>query len=314
MRIALLAVDGLFDSGLTAVLDILATANALRAETGVEAAFHVVPVGVGDSVTTHHGMRLAVTPLAEVAEALDLVIMSAVGFRPPDQVIDAVRGHAVLEWVTSFHNQGIPLAAACSGTFFLAEAGVLDGVTATTSWWLGRAFRSRYPRVDLDESCTTAHDQRVLTAGAAFAHIDLALAIVRRQSPALATLVARYLLIDDRPTQAIYAIPAALAAQDPIVLAFERWLRDHLAEPLRLSRAAQHIGVSERTLQRATSAALGFSPVEFAQEVRLDHAMFLLRTTQMSTELIANAVGYQSASTLRGLIKRRRGVGVADLR
>jgi transcriptional regulator GlxA family with amidase domain len=72
--------------------------------------------------------------------------------------------------------------------------------------------------------------------------------------------------------------------------------------------------VSERTLQRATSAALGFSPVEFAQEVRLDHAMFLLRTTQMSTELIANAVGYQSASTLRGLIKRRRGVGVADLR
>jgi transcriptional regulator GlxA family with amidase domain len=159
MRIALLAVDGLFDSGLTAVLDILATANALRAETGVEAAFHVVPVGVGDSVTTHHGMRLAVTPLAEVAEALDLVIMSAVGFRPPDQVIDAVRGHAVLEWVTSFHNQGIPLAAACSGTFFLAEAGVLDGVTATTSWWLGRAFRSRYPRVDLDESCTTADDR-----------------------------------------------------------------------------------------------------------------------------------------------------------
>ena len=44
------------------------------------------------------------------------------------------------------------------------------------------------------------------TAGAAFAHIDLALLIVAQESPALADTVAGDLLIGDRPFEAIFAV------------------------------------------------------------------------------------------------------------
>ncbi|WP_228555897.1 hypothetical protein [Catenulispora pinisilvae] len=74
-----------------------------------------------------------------------------------------------------------------------------------------------------------------VTAGAAFGHIDLALAIVRAGSPALADLVTRYLVVDERPSQSAYTIPSALAQSDPTVAAFERWTREHLAEPLSMS-------------------------------------------------------------------------------
>ena len=161
----------------------------------------------------------------------------------------------------------------------LAEAGVLDGLLATTSWWLGPAFRRRYTAVRLDESRTLARDGRVTTAGAAFAHIDLALSIVAQESPTLADLVARYLVIGDRPSQAISAVPSHLAGDDPVVTAFERWVRDHIADPLQISRAAAAIGVSERTLQRTTAAVLGMSPIDFVDEIRLDEATFLLCTT-----------------------------------
>lgn len=317
MRISVLAVPDLFDSGLSAVLDVLATANALREEVaGSVLPFEVTVAGIGASVRTAHGLRLATTPLAGLDTVPDLLVMPAVacGFRAPRHIVEMVRDHPVLAHVAALHKAGSALAAACTGTFFLAEAGVLNGLLATTSWWLGPAFRRRYTAVRLDESQTLAHDGRITTAGAAFAHIDLALSIVAQESPALAEMVARYLVIGDHPSQAAFAVPSHLAGNDPTVTAFERWVRGHVGEPLRISAVAAAIGVSERTLQRATAAVLGMSPIEFLHEIRLDEATFLLRTTSQTVDAVASAVGYQNASTLRALARRRRGTTISALR
>ncbi|MBV9793044.1 MAG: helix-turn-helix domain-containing protein [Actinobacteria bacterium] len=319
MRVAVLAVDGMFDSGLTAVLDVLATANALSGQAGLPAApFEVTTVGAGTSVRTGHGLQLATTAWPELdddpARRPELAVMPAVGLRPPAEIVDVVRGHRFLTAITELAAAGAGLAGACSGTFFLAEAGVLDERTATTSWWLSPAFRARYPRVDLDDSRTLAIAGNVTTAGAAFAHIDLALSLVHRSSPALSELVSRYLVIGDRPSQAVAAAPSLLATGDPTVAAFERYIRAHLAEAIGIDTAARALGVSERTLQRVTRATLGMSPIRFVQEVRLEQATVLLRTSTQTPAAIALAVGYQDVSTLRTLIRRRRHTTLAALR
>ena len=105
----------------------------------------------------------------------------------------------------------------------LAQSGLLDGRAATTTWWLAPLFRERFPRVELDDSRMVVESGRFATAGAALAHLDLALWLVRRRSPALAALTARYLIVDSRSSQASYAIPDHLAHADPIVERFERW-------------------------------------------------------------------------------------------
>ncbi|HVT66932.1 MAG TPA: helix-turn-helix domain-containing protein [Trebonia sp.] len=317
MRVAVFAVDGMFDSGLTMVLDILGAANVLSARTGLAAPpIEVQVTGPGTSARTGNGLVLATTPWQQVAaDPPDVAVMPAVGLRPPEEIVDAVSGqHGVLRAITVLTDSGSGMAAACSGTFFLAEAGILDGLTATTSWWLGPAFRSRYPRVDLDESRTLAIAGNVTTAGAAFAHLDLALSLVHRVSPVLSDLTARYLVLGDRPAQATAALPALLAAGNPTVAAFERHVREHLAGPVRVGDAARVIGVSERTLQRATAATLGMSPVRFVQEVRLEQAVHLLRTTTQTPDAIAAAVGYADAGTLRSLVRRRRNTTLAALR
>ena len=314
MRVAVLTVDGMFDSGLATVLDVFAAANALRHDqAGPTAPFDVTVVGTSTSIRTGHGLQLTTTPITDLDVQPDLVITPAVGLRSAGEVVDVVRAHPALDWLRSQADSGSSLAAACSGTFFLAEAGVLDGLLATTSWWLGAAFRSRYTAVRLDERLTIAEQDAVTTAGAAFAHIDLALSIVQHQSYELAERVARHLLIGDRPSQASFAMPAQLASADPAIKAFERWVRDHLAEPLRINQIAGQIGLSERALQRTTGAILGMSPLDFLHEIRLDHATFLLRTTQQSPESVAHAVGYKNASTLRALVRRRRGATLTEL-
>jgi transcriptional regulator GlxA family with amidase domain len=316
MRVAVFAVDGMFDSGFTIVLDILGTANVLSSVAGLpEPPFQVTVAGLGTSVRTAHGLGLATTPWPEIAEdPPDVAVMPAVGLRPPNEIIGAVSGHGMLPAVSALREGGTGLAAACSGAFFLAEAGILDGLSATTSWWLGAAFRSRYPKVDLDESRTLAVAGNIITAGAAFAHIDLALSLIQRISPVLSDLTARYLVLGDRPSQAAAAVPAMLASGDPVVAAFEHYIRDRMSQPITIGDAARAIGVSERTLQRATAATLGMSPVRFIQEVRLEHAVYLLRTTSQTPAAIAATIGYADAGTLRSLMRRRRNTTLSALR
>ena len=134
----------------------------------------------------------------------------------------------------------------CSCEHFL-----LNGQSATTSWWLAPLFRELYPLVTLEESRMVVSSSRFVTAGAALAHIDLALWLVRRSSPTLAALTARFLVIEPRPSQAIFAIPDHLTHEDPLVERFEQWARRRLAGGFSLGDAASAASTSERTLPAA---------------------------------------------------------------
>ncbi|WP_018334394.1 helix-turn-helix domain-containing protein [Actinomycetospora chiangmaiensis] len=105
-----------------------------------------------------------------------------------------------------------------------------------------------------------------------------------------------------------------MARADPVVARFEQWVRSHLDDHGGVPVAARALGVSERTLQRATASALGVSPLDFITAIRVEHAAHLLRTTDLSTEAVAERVGYANASTLRSVVRRHRGVTVRELR
>ncbi|MGW0751662.1 GlxA family transcriptional regulator [Streptomyces sp. NPDC002587] len=317
MKISVLVTDGLFDSGLATVVDVLQMANELRAELPQPPPpWELTRVSPHGPVRTAAGHTIEATHPADAPDP-DLLVVPGAGPKQPEPLLDwvaAPQRRPERNTIQQAHAAGIPLAAACTSTFLLAETGVLDGLTATTSWWLAPAFRRRYPHVTLDESHMLTHAEGVTTAGAAMAHLDLALALIRRTSPALADLTARYLVVDDRPTQARYAIPSHLARTDPTVGAFERWIREHMDQPLKMPEAARAVGTSERTLQRAVDRVLGISPLRFAQTIRLEQAAHLLRTTDLPTEAVARRVGYENASTLTTLIRQRLGTTPGRLR
>jgi transcriptional regulator GlxA family with amidase domain len=317
MHIAVVVYDGVFDSGLSAVLDVLDNANALGGQIHESSpTWNVTLVGPAPQVRTGAGFLVAPEPL-EQADTADLLVVPALAGSDPSALLDHVGGEASLalrDLIARTRDRGATIASACAGTFLLAEAGVLDGLRATTTWWLSPVFRDRYPKVELDHSKMVIGCEGVITAGAAFGHVDLALAIVRAGSPALADLVARYLVVDERPSQAAYTIPSALAQSDPTVAAFERWTREHLAEPIRIPEAAGAIGVSERTLQRAVQRTVGTSPIRFVQDLRIERASHLLRTTDLSMETISRKVGYEHPNTLRVLLRERTGKTTSALR
>uniref|UniRef100_A0AAU1I8P0 Helix-turn-helix domain-containing protein n=1 Tax=Streptomyces sp. NBC_00180 TaxID=2903632 RepID=A0AAU1I8P0_9ACTN len=317
MDVAVLAYDGVFDSGLSALLDVIDGANAMREELPKPPpAWNVSTVGFRRRIRTGAGHVVETLP-ADTAKGADLLLVPALAERRPDALIAHVSGSAtepVRRLVAATRARRTPIASACTGTFLLAESGVLDGHRATTSWWLAPYFRKRYPAVTVDETRMVTMSDGLTTAGAAFGHVDLALAIVRMSSPALADLVARYLVVDERPSQSAYTITSALAQSDPTLAAFERWARVHLDQPVSIAYAARTLGVSERTLQRIVRRTLGTSPVRFVQDLRVEHASHLLRTTDLPLEAIARKVGYEHANTLRILLRERTGETASSLR
>jgi transcriptional regulator GlxA family with amidase domain len=316
MEVAVLVCPGVFDSGLTSILDVLDTANAMAEQLAEAPRWNVTTIGFAPQVRTSAGLVVGCEPVAR-AEAADLLVVPAVNERRPDALVKFVGGDRSLparELIAKTRARGAALASACAGTFLLAEAGVLDGLRATTTWWLAPAFRVRYPAIHLEQGSMVVHEDAITTAGAAFGHLDMALAIVRAGSPAVADLVAHYLVVDERPSQAPYLMPSALAQADPTVAAFERWARDRLAEAISIPEAARCLGVSERTLQRTVQRTMGTSPIRFVQDLRIERAIHLLRTTDLSLETISRRVGYEQATTLRTLLRERTGKTTTALR
>ena len=316
MRIHVLALDGVFDLGLSAVLDAFQTANELAAMSGFSGErFEVKIVGVTKSVKTSQGLTVPVQAIG--SKAPDCVVVPAIGCKMPEPLEAAlarpdIQDAAVL--LRQWARKGAMMTAACVGTFVMAESGLLDHQRATTTWWLVPMFRRRYPNVSLDESKVIVNSGRFVTAGAALSHMDLALWIIRGVSPQLASLTAKYLIVDSRPSQSAYVLTDHLVHSNPIVQRFEEWARARLKNGFSLDDAARAVGSSKRTLARHMHAVLGKSPLSYFQSLRVERAVHLLKTGSASVDEVAVRVGYADGTTLRNLLRRRLKLGIKEIK
>jgi transcriptional regulator GlxA family with amidase domain len=316
MNITILALEGVFDTGLATVLDAFGTANELAAMRGDPAPFTLSLVGVRAVVTSSQRFGVPVLCIEE-SPAPDLVIVPAIGYKMPEALSAALARpdvHDAIAALRGWAQQGSRIAAACIGTFVLAESGLLDGHDATTTWWLTPFFRQRYPQVRLDTSRMIVGSGQFVTAGAALSHLDMSLWLIRQASPELATLVASYLVVDTRPSQSSYIISDHLAHADPLVEKFDRWVRGRLDQGFRLDDAAAELATSKRTLARRLNEVLGKTPVAYVQDLRIERAVHLLKTSSHNVERIAAMVGYADGVTLRTLLRRRIGKGIRAIR
>ncbi|MBR0714485.1 GlxA family transcriptional regulator [Bradyrhizobium liaoningense] len=294
-KIAVVEIERCMASSAAITHDVLATANR------VAAAKRAPPFEV---TTVRCGSRRRDVDLSGV----EIVIVPGLGTPTADELERKLKSPACRhagDMLTGAFDSGAMLAASCASTFLLAEAGLLDGRRATTTWWLAPLFRRRYPDVELLTEQMVVADWPIATGGAAMAQMDLMLAIVSRfAGPGLAKACANYLLLDERRSQAPFMALAYLASQDVKIERAEKWVRDNIARDFAVEELAAAVALAPRTFARRVAATCGVSPIQFVQRIRLETARFLLETTRLPVDEIARQVGYAEPSTLRRLIRR----------
>lgn len=207
------------------------------------------------------------------------------------------------------------VAASCYGTFVLAEAGLLNGVPATTTWWFADAFHQRYPQVKLDADRTLVDSGRAITAGAMTAHTDLALHILRRLGgAALARSVSGIMLVDGARTSQRPFMSVQKVYSEPLIQRAIEWMAQHLAQPVAIEELANAMHVSYRTLNRRFIEVTGMAPLAYLQALRIERAKELLESAEGDFETITEKVGYGDASSFRRLFKRATGLSPARYR
>jgi transcriptional regulator GlxA family with amidase domain len=307
-RVAILIADGFTDSGLSIALDVLRAANALAGRAGQVAPFRVeVASARGGRVRAASGLVLEATRGVARLRA-DVVLVPGIWIDRARELVPLLARPDVQRLVRAIglaHARGALIASSCGGAFLLADAGLLDGRPATTTWWLAPQLRARRPRVEVEAEAALITGRRIVTGGAVFAMADVALHLVARfAGPALARACARVLLLDTHPSQAPYMAAQQLRSDDPVVARAERWVRGHLAESFAIATLARHVSTSPRTLARRLHAAVGLGPVGFVQRLRVEAAVLLLQTSPLSLAEISARVGYANPSTLSRLIRR----------
>jgi transcriptional regulator GlxA family with amidase domain len=286
--------DG-FASSLAIAMDALTTANAIQRRAGRPEPFDL--------------HRLKITRMTSFRfRAGDIVIVPGIYAESASDLLRRLESPPVqraVRLVKSARAAGATVAASCGGTFVLAEAGLLEGRRATTTWWLASDFRKRFPDVELVAEQIVVADWPVATAGAAMAQMDLMLAIIARFAGSkVSEACAQYLLLDHRKSQAPYMAITFLAGQDPRIARAESWIRQNIARKITIQQLAAAAGMTPRTLARRLKAVCDLSPVRFVQRIRSEVARTLFETTALSVDEISRRVGYAEPSTLRRLLRR----------
>ncbi|MDX3573420.1 helix-turn-helix domain-containing protein [Streptomyces bobili] len=288
-RVVVLALDGVYPFELGMPSRILGAADGR---------YEVLTCTVdGAPVRTDADFTVGVEHGPEVLETAGTVVIAPVSASRvtadlPDEVAAAL----------ARIRPGTRIVSICTGAFFLAAAGLLDGRRATTHWQLADEFRRMFPHVDLDPDVLFVDDDLVLTSAGAASGVDICLHLIRKDhGSGLANTVARRCVVppfrDGGQAQYIERpVPEAGATS---TAATRAWALRRLGEPLTLADLAAHARMSLRTFARRFHDEVGLSPGRWLIQQRVAHARHLLESSDLTVDQVAGRVGFATGASLR---------------
>ncbi|MFI6827650.1 GlxA family transcriptional regulator [Kribbella sp. NPDC050241] len=305
LRVGVLAYPRCFASEVYGVPDLLTMATHLGGPDGT--GYDVSVMSPRRQVSASGGARLAVSAVRDV----DVLVVP--GFElSPDLLLDTTLAPLAPELavIRSHVATGNAVVSICVGAFLLAEAGLLAGRRATTSWILADELARRCPDADVCAEELVITDGGVTTTGSFSAMYDFALGLIREHSGTfVARATARLALVDDaRSSQTPYVdtrlLPRAGSEFSREVM---RHLDQNLADRYDLTALAATFRVSTRTLLRRFADETHRSPLDYLQASRVSRARHLLETTDRTVASISSTVGYKNPGTFAALFTKHTG-------
>lgn len=240
--------------------------------------------------------------------SLDLLLLPAI-WRNPMPTVNQLQ--SFLPRLRQYADAGTRICSVGTGSFLLAEAGVLDTRSATTHWNYLQTFARRYPAVNLQAHHLITQSDNIYCAGSVNSIADLMVHIVEQwYGGHIARGIENQFSPEIRRSfqEAAYQDAAGTSHRDEVVAEAQQWLQQHLASPLTIAALAQRLQLTPRTLNRRFKRATGMTPMGYLQSLRIASARDLLKHSNLAVGDIAWQVGLQDVSYFAQLFKRHSGM------
>lgn len=310
--VVLLALPGVQLLDVSGPLDVFAEANVQANQAAYKL---LVAAAWPGPITSSSGVRLMPDRIIDrdIDESIDTLLIAGC----PNAAETSLNGF-VASWLKRRAPRARRFGSVCSGAFFLAEAGLLDGRRVTTHWAVAEQLAARYPSVKVEPDAIQISDGKLRTAAGVTAGLDLALALVEEDlGRSIAMKVASQLVMFfKRPGgQMQYsrkgeAVPAGRAALQEL----QRWVAANPALDHSVASLASRMELSSRHFARLFRNEVGATPAAWVEEARVSAARSLLETGAEAPKQVASHCGFGDADILRRAFVRHVGVTPAEYR
>jgi transcriptional regulator GlxA family with amidase domain len=288
-KVVVLAVEGFVLFDLAIASDIFAMA---RNEAG-ENLYEVSICGDSDLIEGNL-LSLQIRNSIELLTQAETIIIPGINIDnlPDYNILDALRNAA---------SRGARIASICTGAFVLAEAGLLDGLRATTHWRAANILAERYPNIQVEPDVLFIDNGQILTSAGVASGVDLCLHMITFDYGAVAAgdVAADIVMPIARSGFQAQYLKRSNPEDDFELNRIQLWLMEHLSQNIKIEQLAVQMHMSERTLNRKFREGLGTSPLQWITAARVQQAQRLLESTKLPIEAVAEATGFSSAGSFR---------------
>ena len=309
--VAIFALPGVQLLDVSGPLDVFAQANVeARRE------FYALRIVARESgpIRSSSGARLLADWVApDVDERIDTLLVA--GAPNAGQVTLSAN---IVAWLRSAALRSRRYGSICTGAFFLASTGLLDGRHLTTHWAVAEALAEAHPSLTIDEDALYVRDGKLRTAAGVTAGLDLALALVEEDlgREVARRVAAQLVMFFKRPggqlqfSQKGEARPVGRSVLQEV----QRWVAANPELEHNVADLAKHAGISPRHFARLFHAEVGITPAAWVEAARMSAARKLLETGHDTPKQVAAKCGYANVDTLRRTFSKHVGVTPAEYR
>jgi len=288
---------------LSGPVSVFSSATQLHAQSPYET--HVIST-LGGPIQSSAMLSIDSTSISEIAiNSLDSIFIVGGNAEP---VLHASQDATLIKWLQSIGDKAERIGSICSGTFILAETGLLTNKLCTSHWSATHTLKTMYPSIKIKQEALYVNDGKFWTSAGVTTGIDMALEILRKDlGNALSNKVAKMLVVYAHRPGNQTQFSSLLQLQGKPGHQFSEllsWIDSNIDQALKVEDMAEYMCMSERTFYRKFTAAFDTTPSKHLEEIKLDRAKKLLEEN-FAINRVANAVGFRSESAFRSCFEKR---------